>query len=226
MIKFLLHLLFLSLLCVGLSTCKHEPPKDICEYDASLEEMKKWYFFKTGSYWIYEEVNSGARDTVTVYFDEEGISPGGFDYWTMNTYSSYYDYDFNYRFNDSYTVNCLSSRNCQCKKVNRSKVRPGDFVGDENLFLYPIILGNYNYLGTGGSSTVIEVFDTISIGEMEFQNVNCWFADNCLTENINPINWDDGVPAKFYFAQEVGIVRKEVLEYIQDWQLVEFQTYK
>lgn len=70
MMKFLLHLLFLSLLCVGLSRCKHEPPEQPCQYDSSLEEMKKWYFFKTGSYWIYEEVNSGARDTVTVYFDE------------------------------------------------------------------------------------------------------------------------------------------------------------
>ena len=65
---------------MGLSRCKHEPPEQTCQYDSSLEEMKKWYFFKTGSYWIYEEVNSGARDTVTVYFHEEGVSSGGFDF--------------------------------------------------------------------------------------------------------------------------------------------------
>jgi hypothetical protein len=183
---------------------------------------ENWYFFKTGSYWIYEEVNSGARDTVTVYFDEEGVSSGGFDFWTMKTYSTYYDYDFNYRFNDSYTVNCLTSRNCQCKKVNRSKVRPGDFVADEDIFAYPIIIGNYLNLLGSGQSVVETKMDSMVIGTNTFFDLSLWSASNCLTEKIDPISWDDGAIAKFTFSKGIWIIQKEIPEYNQIWQLTEF----
>jgi hypothetical protein len=53
-------------------SCRHEPPGEAsnnCAYDCSLEEMKNYYFFKTGTWWVYEEVDTGVLDTLQVYED-------------------------------------------------------------------------------------------------------------------------------------------------------------
>lgn len=142
----------------------------------------------------------------------------------MKTYSTYYDYDFIYRFNDSYSVNCLTSRNCQCKKVSRTKVRPGDFVGEESMFLYPHILSNYNNLVAGGVSTLYEIEDSVEIDTIAFGNVTKWFASTSITEDVNHVNWNDAVPAYFFISYQIGIIRKEIPLYNQAWNLVEYNV--
>jgi hypothetical protein len=141
---------FLSLLALALVTCRKpdpdpEPPA-VCQYDSSVEEMKKWYYFKTGTWWVYQEQTTGALDTITVYYDWEGFNTSGTEGFETWCTSSYDGFNYKYYFNSSYSIHCLTAPACNCHKVGRAKTMPGNFVGEGWLFLYPLIEGNYTYL--------------------------------------------------------------------------------
>ena len=89
-----------ALFLLLLTTCKHKCEKDpdakgcpdCCE-DQSLEGMKDYFYFKTGTWWVYQEQNSGALDTVEVYYDEAGTF-GGYDDFQWKATSSFFEYNF------------------------------------------------------------------------------------------------------------------------------------
>lgn len=222
--------LLVSLAVLSLCTCKHKcdagESEDGCPgccADQSLEGMKDYYYFKTGSYWIYEEENSGEKDTVVVIEDNEG-NDGAYDYWNWECYSSYYDYFFFYEYHESFSTYCITRFNCHCRKVNRSKYRPGDGSGNDNLFLYPLIVGNYNNLMAGGTSKVMSISDSLSVNGTVYYDVVNWFVENCTTEDVNHWSFDDGVPVTFEIAKQIGIVRKSVPEYSEVWNLIEYSV--
>jgi hypothetical protein len=221
MIKFLLHLLFLSLLCVGLSRCKHEPPPEppaVCQYDSSIEEMKKWYYFKTGTWWVYQEQNTGAFDTITVYHDWAGINTDGFEGFEWFATSSYDDSFLFYTFNTSFTIHCLTHENCQCHKLDRERAQIGNYIGSGQIFLYPLIEGNYSYLisgngQTGGQTQLAEVTDSKIIGGVEFIDVIQW--------QVYPDGSENDETSVYFLAKFNGIIRHEILEQNQVWNLID-----
>ncbi len=203
----------ISLLCLFtllfLVCCKHEPPPKVCQYDSSVEEMKKWYYFKTGTWWVYQEQNTGLLDTITVYYDWEGLSQSGYDGFEWFSISSLTGIDYRYRFNSSYSIHCLSERECTCHKVNRSKAQPGGFVGDEWLFLFPLIEGNYNnidaYVGgewIGGKTTCVETNLSAVVGNDTLVNVVRWNVDYDASMEGYP-------PSTYYLAENVGFIKME-----------------
>jgi hypothetical protein len=223
MIKYLVHLLFFITLCVVLATCKHEPPPEppkVCQYDTSIEEMKKWYYFKTGTWWVYEEQTTGELDTVTVYFDQ---SSGGGQVGAFECYSnsSYDGFNYKYRFTSLNTIYCLNQPECDCHKVNRSKSKPGEFVGDSDLFLWPIIEGNYNNIYsningqiTAGTSMVTAVNDSIVIGSDTVHDIAEW--------TVSTDDMHEGFPSKYYFARDIGIVHFEHQNDNSIWKLIDY----
>ncbi|MFM9986415.1 MAG: hypothetical protein ACKVOK_14340 [Flavobacteriales bacterium] len=222
--QFIIHLLFLVVLCLVLSTCKHEPEPDppaICQYDSSIEEMKKWYYFKTGTWWVYEEQTTGELDTVTVYFDQSsgGGQVGSFEW---EAYSSFDGYNYYYFFTSSNTIYCLNQPECDCHKVNRAKGMPGEFVGDSDLFLWPIIEGNYNNIYsnisgqiTSGTTTVTSIDGLFVVGLDTINNVAEWTV---TTDDMH-----EGFSSKYYFAKDIGIVQFEHQNDNSIWKLIEYQ---
>ncbi|MEZ4883290.1 MAG: hypothetical protein R3E32_01045 [Chitinophagales bacterium] len=64
--------LFCTLFLVSIASCKKELEPDLLV----LEELKTYTVFPEGSWWIYEEQNTGLRDSVYIYLsnDSESLS--------------------------------------------------------------------------------------------------------------------------------------------------------
>jgi hypothetical protein len=211
-----LFFLFFALLLSCKKPQPHEPQESIC--DDSLENMKDWYFFKTGSWWIYREENTGMVDTVTVYSYSESAN-----HVYMFTHHTHDGYDIRYRYNSSWDRECYPLTNCTCKQINKSRTRPGDFVGDCFPFLYPIYEGNTN-----------GIYGWVDDGEhwghsvVHLQNQSFIIEEDTIG---TPVRWDvdtdismNGQPAVYYFIKNIGMVQMEYPDSSQVWKLYQWQV--
>jgi hypothetical protein len=213
-------------LALSLVKCKHEPPPEVpkvCQYDSSVEEMKKWYYFKTGTWWVYQEQTTGDLDTITVYYDWEGTNSSGTVGFEWTATSSWDGYDQYYIFNDSYSIHCITAETCTCHKVKRARGLPGNFVGEAQIFLYPLIEENYtNLIGfpngqiTGGTSTITDT------------NLNYVF-ENEIIQNV--VRWEvttdqsiGGWPSVYLIAKDIGIVQRTHPHTNELWELINYQV--
>ena len=101
---FIVHLLTLLAICFILSCCKHEPPTEPaeeCQYDNNIGEMKRWYYFKVGTWWVYQEETTGALDTITVYYNVDGFD-SGIDYFEWYGHSTYDGYNYKYPYSNQF----------------------------------------------------------------------------------------------------------------------------
>jgi hypothetical protein len=177
-----------------------------------VEEMKKWYYFKTGTWWVYQEQNTGALDTVTVYHHWDGINTGGFEGFEWFATSSYDGYNQYYTFNTSFSIHCLTTEECTCHKLNRARGQAGDAVGDGKIFLYPLIEGNYT-ASNGGWCTLDTFHDFYEITNITYLNVAEWDV---------PIDGSEGeTHSKYWIGMNAGIIRQQNLTAGSDWILVE-----
>ncbi len=214
MLKQFFNLLYFAALCFTLGTCKHDPPPEppaVCQYDSSVEEMKKWYYFKTGTWWVYQEQTTGELDTITVYHDWEGTNGDGTEGFEWYGNSSYDGFNYKHRFNSSYSIHCLTAEECTCHKVERSKTMPGNFVGAGKIFLYPLIEGNYTASGTGWCTLEV-LHDSLALSENTYNNVAEWdIPDDDSEENVH---------TKYWIGENAGIIRWQNLETNSDWLLI------
>ncbi len=216
------HILFLFCLCIILSTCKHEPEIDpnssYCGEATTIDEMMEWVYFKTGTYWIYEEQNSGALDTMTVYFDYSGVSNTGNREFVVKMESSLDGYTYEYWFNDAWSGECGLFPSCYCRVVDCEKYIPGDFVGGNHNFIFPLRIGNKaGQLGpnlTPGATEIIQQDDTLTLSNLEFNNPYTFRMDFSIQH--------DRKLAYYRIVQNVGIVQKEIPEFNENWQLIEY----
>jgi hypothetical protein len=203
-------------LALSLVKCKHEPPPEVpkvCQYDSSVEEMKKWYYFKTGTWWVYQEQTTGDLDTITVYYDWEGTNGDGtvgFETWGN---SSYDGFNYKYNFNSSFSIHCLAAEECTCHKVKRAKTMPGNFVGEAQIFLYPLIEGNYT-ASNGGWCTLDTLHTTYELYSTIYLNVAEWNIPVDASENY--------VQTRYWIAENIGIVRRKNSFLNSDWILIEY----
>ncbi len=221
MIKYLVHLLFFITLCVVLSTCKHEPVFDptTCGDAQTIDEMKQWVLFKPGTYWIYEEETSGDRDTVIVTEHFDGVSSGGYAAFGCVMHSSYDGYNYDYYFNDSYSRSCDWSEGCTCFKVFCNKSKPGDFVGDDRTFIFPLKEGNYLGMSWGGGD-----FGYISITNYHFTvSTESHQFPECVEFTIDHAVQHNWTKVRLSLSMNIGIVRKEQIEMNETWNLIEYQ---
>jgi hypothetical protein len=212
--KFILTALLALLI---LSTCKKDDEAECpCQYEEGFQQVKDWMYFKTGSYWIYEEENSGAIDTITVFEDWQGQDSEGNSAFYTRTISSHDGYYYLYEYHSSFTIHCLTTPACQCEKVKRTKARPGDFVGADRIFTFPPIPGNFNNLSTGGTSEVTEIFSEYQISSLSFDRTARFFIDNNSSEDFQPTT--------FFVSENMGLIRKELPSQEEVWNLIEFEV--
>ena len=214
--KFLLHIFFLALLCIALSNCRHDPDPEpeFCEYDSSVEEMKKWYYFKTGTWWVYEEATSGELDTVTVYNNEDN-SPYSFEVYMHHSFDGY---NVEYYFTSGHSIHCLTRRSCLCHKVLRSRFMPGDFAGESNIFLYPLIEGNYNNLtnltGTqGATTTLLDVWSGFELNGIPYTLTVLW--------DVTIDSSQDDAHTQYILGKNSGILQRKIIDQNEVWSLIE-----
>jgi hypothetical protein len=223
--KFILHIVLMLIICVVCSRCKHfgddDNPAEECYYDGSVEGLKEWYYYKVGTYWIYEDVNSGMRDTLTVTFNEESPEGANFASCKFKSFSTYYNGYINVFFNDSYTIHCLNHRLCECRKIQWGFNSTATGVtGGGWYFLYPHIPNNYNNIAGTGTSTLQSNHQQMTVQDSLFIQVVVYDVTNSFIEGPQT-GWQPGTQVYFSIAKNHFIIRKQVPEYDQDWQLIE-----
>ncbi len=216
------HILFLLCLCTVLSTCKHEPEIDpnssYCGEATTIDEMMEWVYFKTGTYWIYEEQNSGVLDTMTVYFDYSGLSNTGNREFVVKMESSLDGYTYEYWFNDAWSGECGTREGCFCRVVDCEKYIPGDYAGGNHFLILPLFIGNKTgqsgYNLEFGSSTIISNIQMDTIFYEEFSNVYE------IHQAFSPQH--DYEESNYKLSRNVGIIQKVIPAFSENWQLIEY----
>ncbi len=219
--KFALHLFLTTAICLVLSNCRHEletpPTPSDCGEAQTIDEMMQWMYFKEGTYWIYEEQNSGMLDTVTVVDDYNGVSADGDRDWVCLMQSSNDGYFYKYWFNDSWSGDCGLFPGCYCRLIDCDKYIPGDYVGGNHNFIFPLQVGNRaGQLGpnlTPGATVIIESSDSISLPNSNFTNVYTFRMDFSIQH--------DRKLAYYKICRNFGIIVKEIPDFNQFWQLTE-----
>jgi hypothetical protein len=224
--KFIYHILVLTAICAVCSRCKHEPQIDpnsaYCGEATTIDEMMEWVYFKEGSYWVYQEQNTGALDTMTVYYDYNGVSSTGNRSFTVKMRSSLDGYTYEYWFNEAWSGDCSLFPGCFCRVVDIDKYIPGDFAGGNHTFVFPLRIGNRaGQLGPNletGASEIIQYNDTMSI------NSSLYF--DTFTFRIDFSVQHEHHLAIYKIAQNIGIIQKEIPDYNENWLLLNYQISK
>jgi hypothetical protein len=194
------------------STCQQNP--SACE---SVLTAKSFFLFNDGSWWVYEEENTGARDSVYV---TESINTSGYDF-DMRVYSTYQDYFYHYYpFFPTEHNGCSPSApvNQKCLYITRSKGKPGDFVGDAYCFFVNYKVNDFTYVFNvyyeNNKIIVKDIWDTYTLNNLNFDK----------TVKIHELNsYEEGQqPTNHYYSKNVGLIRKELLDSNQVWNLVSY----
>jgi hypothetical protein len=218
--RFTVLMLFLT---IGFS-CKKDPEQnlDYCELHpeecVDIRMVKDWFYFDYGSWWVYEEENSGMRDSVYVI---ETWSDTGSHKFLTRVHSTYDGYDYPY-----FTQTALETyKNHQVKKevqstgVYRAKTKPGDFVAEDKCFLfYPKVgMWSFNYgdpFGDPDSLIIKTLYDNFELSGYSYQEVVGIYEITTAVEEYQP--------TMHFFAKGVGLIKKELLDSNQIWNLVDY----
>lgn len=215
--------LILILLLPLAMACKKDPPLSYCEEFpddcVDVREVKDYFYFNYGSWWVYEEENSGMRDSVYVtetYSDESSVI---FETWMHSTYDGY-DYTFwTTGVNGSVVTDNIAKKAERSTRVNRAKTKPGDYVAEATCFLfYPVSgLWTYSYGLQFGYDNILRIEDVHSsfvvLGTTYGNVVN-------ISEEHTAI--EEAQPTNHYYSPNIGLVKKELIDSNQVWNLVDY----
>jgi hypothetical protein len=212
---------FLSVLV--LHACKNkETTQSYCEQNPdgcqSISEAKDFFAFKLGSWWVYEEENTLQRDSM--YVIESSINPNGYEFDVL-IQSDLTGYRYNYW--PVYYGNktgCSENGNIsnRCMYVKRSKGKSQDYLGSNNCFFIKYELNAFDYVGGSMFCENKVIFSAI---KNSFKLNNLKFKKTIdVTETCSQ---NEGYQKTITsYAQNVGIVRKELVDSNQVWNLVNY----
>lgn len=183
-----------------------------------IQNVKSYFAFKVGSWWLYEEENSGAIDSVYVTSYTNDPSSYNFDVRLYSTFQNYY-----YHF---WPIFSIGGQGCQtngeicskCVLIKRSKYKPGNFVDEQDCFFFTAKIGDYETTyNTSFANNKIIIEDIYP----NFSNANFEFG---LTYKVHELNtFMEGKQAtNHYFTENVGLIRKELIDSSQVWNLIDF----
>jgi hypothetical protein len=213
--------LFFGVLLIIVS-CKKDAPGEAvpCTSCQKINEAKDYFAFKVGSWWVYEEETSLERDSVYVtesYIDEDGYDFNVRIYSTLeNAYTHYWPTFVSQL--DGCSANSLVTK--KCLFVNKSKYELGNYMFESQCFFVAYFVGAFE--STGGSLdncqnnkiTVQEIFSNFNVMNNTFAKTIKIHEDCSLAEGCQPTN--------FYYSKDVGIVKKELIDSTEVWNLVNY----
>lgn len=215
--------ILLALTClVIVFSCKKDKTPSCPTTGASnceeIQNVKHFFYFKVGSWWVYEEETSGALDTV--YVTEAAENPSNYDF-DIRVYSTYEDYY--YHFWPEYASGAQACSEdgviCQyCITIKRSKYQPGNVLGQYNCFFYIPTVGEYDY-----NSNTINPYNVVRINSkyLEYFLSGLSFTRTFQIHEDNNRH-EDYQETNHYFSENVGLVRKELLDSTKVWNLVDY----
>ena len=174
--------LFILILLVLFSCSKDKKISKLVTPVYIPEDLKAYIYFQPETYWVYREINSGDEDSVIVsgsgngidtVYGSEGNLEGIWEWMQTNTYSCHEKYYFFYSCDASWSGPCNPDTTGICYRVYRTKGKPGDYVGQSTVLLYPPKKGKWLY-NSGNSDGVIilnEIIDSLLIDGISYYKV-------------------------------------------------------
>jgi hypothetical protein len=199
-------------------SCKKDKVGDNapCTTCQSVTEAKDYFAFKVGSWWVYEEETSHERDSVYVTQSTIG-SDYMFDTYMYSELQGYY-----YHYYPLYINNNVCSKTeptkSKCLFVTRAKQKPGDYIGENYCFFVNYSVGSYetefNICNPNNRVIISNVFNEFDLGLFHFNKTVivhelCTFIENCQ-------------PTNHYFSKNIGLIRKELLDSNEVWNLINY----
>ena len=196
----------------GTSSCVTNPGS--CQ---SISAAKDFFLFKIGSWWVYEEETSHVRDSMYVY-----------EYYNST------DYDFNIRIISAldgykyhyWPIYITNSQGCslagavskKCLLIKRSKGKPMDFIGEGYYFFVQYNVGDslysFNNHYANNCIRADEILPTYSLGNYTFGQTVKIYEPHTQQEHDNT--------TYHFYSRGIGLVRKELLDSNEVWNLVNY----
>jgi len=186
------------------------------EQCVDMERIKDHYYFKTGSWWIYQEVTSHQLDSQWV--SQSWVSDCNF---SLTIKSSLDDYD-----RERWTHLLTPAKNCgrieklNFSRIERSKYKPGDFKGTSYIGIFYPTIGdsayNSNAYYLNNYIKVENILEELLQLNYSFNNVIEYFEYSNKTENNQSV--------KTFYAEGVGLIKKELIDSNQTWLLIDYNV--
>lgn len=204
--------------------CKKDPEQnlDYCELHpqecVDMREVKNWFYFNYGSWWVYEEVNSGQRDSLYVL---ETFSDTNTYYFSTTLFDAQTEYRYRFWTEGLDSDEMMVKKSKKSVNIKRSKGKPGELVGENYCFtFYPLegkYVGTYAFISGiryFGDLTVEEFYDVYSLNDSTFNEV--------VKINEEYTSIENGQQTNHFYASGVGLIRKELIDSNQTWNLVKY----
>ncbi|MDP2174981.1 MAG: hypothetical protein Q8K70_03620 [Bacteroidota bacterium] len=207
-----------------------KPPKPEYYRIKMNEELKSYLWSKPGSYWIYKNTKTGDLDTHIVnnfYFDS--ILVKGTELHTKHI-TIYYDYltkSFYGTFIKRYFYEYSNYKSPNAESFNNGRngiTREGNGSINYPLY-YPFVITSGPGTGNGSSyTTYIGMDSTLTIQGKTYQNVAKFDIDkdDIWEEKLNCIRSNN----IYYWAKDVGLIKKQSISCNYSWELIEYNIIK
>ena len=218
-----LYILFALLLVV--SSCRKDDKIPFCEQfpnDCSqIIGVKDYFDFKEESWWVYEQESSLERESIYVTLNSSHYSSYRF---RTETFSTHQQYHLNYWSSTGIIDSGLIEKEGSGVNVKISKTNPGDFVSESSCFIYYPEKGKSGYTDGGqphgyGNVLMVDKLEVnFTMDTMFFENVVVMTEEHTASEHSQP--------TIKHYAENVGLIKKELLDSNQVWNLVDYNIVK
>ena len=205
-----------------LTQCRKDPHIPFCELHpdqcVEMKHIKDHYYFKTGSWWVYEEQNTGAIDSQWVSSSWLKSNNKEFDI-VINSSLDDYDYHrWTHLLTQAKNEDIIPKR--KLAYIERSKTKAGDFIGTSFIgIFYPVVgdsVFNGNVYFENNQLIIKEIYKNFIQNEINYNNVICYYEYSNETRNYQPV--------KTYYAEGVGLIKKELIDSNQVWVLKKYHV--
>jgi hypothetical protein len=227
-VKQLNHILpiaFALLVLLGITAaCKDKPkpnqpaPCTSCE---TRMETKKYFLFDVGSWWVYKEETTHEKDSIYVVAAANDLNSPNFDVTYCSPYQDYY-YHFFPVITGAPACSDFGLSYNKCIYVKNSKYSLGNnpYAGEETCFFSQYYkTANTSAINTqyqNSKVTFEEIYDTYSTGPLSFGKTLKVHVDQSVLEHNSAVN--------HYYVKGVGLIRKEIIDSNQVWNLVDYHV--
>lgn len=187
-----------------------------------LNEAKDYIHFKRGTWWVYENSNTGQRDSVVV-FDEsiDTVTYKGGNNKIIREQTSYKAFSHRDKYNYTYYLPLTPFPSIYSKTkpyvpswgYRLSQSKQGD-VNGSYLFYYPWDIDKPS------DFRLDTTYASYHLNGKEYKNVLVfWIKRDFTFPTVDGPNYI-GVRSRYYYAPKVGVIYKEDLTNNKHWELV------
>lgn len=206
-----------------ITSCKKDKPEDPvpCTTCQKVSEAKDYFAFKVGTWWVYEEETSLARDSVYVtesHFNMTGYAEYDFDVRMFSTYQNFYYHYWPMFISNLKGCNVINPVSNRCLYVKRSKYQFGNFIGESKCFFVAYKTGDFIYeFNVNYENNKVFIKQVLSEYNLNGQMFGKTVKIHELCTFI-----EGNQPTNHYFSKGVGLIRKELIDSNQVWNLVNY----